>query len=279
MSIAKGFASLARETAEDYGLNAMQIFTKSPRGGVVKPIPDDEAELFKEACKKYKIKYVIAHSSYLLNFAKPVAKTPWAGRDLETDFNRLSQLGGNGVVVHIGKALDKGADSSVRAKAIQTVIENTKHILDKTESTGIDYILENTAGQGSEIGFTFEELGEVWKGLRDFNPRLRSCLDTAHAWGAGYDFSTPTKAKKVLKEYDGLVGLNTLACFHFNDSARPCGSRVDRHANIGTGEIPEEGMRAIAQYAFKNNIPLILETPMANPGARLRDVEKVKGWF
>lgn len=279
MSIAKGFAQAALTTAQEYKGNALQFFTKSPRGGKPKPIDPADAQTFQDTCKKNHIKYVIAHSSYLLNFAQSPHNISWALKDLMNDFERLALLGGNGVVVHIGKCL-----SCTREEAIHNVIENAKKVIDATEKCvsanhqPLEYILENTAGQGSEIGFQLEELALIWKGLKGFSPRLKSCLDTAHIWAAGYDISTEAGASKLLQEYEQLIGIKTLSCFHFNDSKKACGSKVDRHQNIGKGFIGLEGLKTVARFASQKNIPLILETPEENPGDRIEDVEKVKNF-
>lgn len=271
MSIADGFSPIPQKTSEEFGGNAMQFFTKSPRGRFLKPIDPHDAEQFKRNCKKYGILYVIAHSSYLLNFGKSIKDIPWAFHDIKTDFQRVHMLGGRGVVVHIGKSLDGDRD-----EAIKNVIENAKHIVEETEESGLEYILENTAGQGSEIGFQLEELSLIWKGLKGVNPRLKSCIDTAHLWAAGYDISTTTGVQKVLKEYDELVGLKTLSCFHFNDSKKSLGSKVDRHANIGTGFIALEGLKSLAQFAQQHSIPLILETPEKDGKTHRDDIEVVQ---
>lgn len=279
MSIAGGFAQAARQTGEELGCNAMQIFTKSPRGRMVKPMDLGDAEAFRDHCKHYKIQHVVAHSSYLLNFGKPINQVEWALRDIMTDFERLAMLGGHGVVVHIGKSLDGD-----RAEAIQHVIENAKIIIDKTEkivsknslAAPLQYILENTAGQGSEIGFRLDELGKIWSELKGFSPRIKSCLDTAHIWAAGYDISTSADVHKTLKEYDQTVGLDSLSCFHFNDSLKAVGSRVDRHANLGRGLINLEGLKEIAQYGEKNSVPVILETPENKGFTHLDDIKVVR---
>lgn len=271
MSMAKGFAEAARKTGEDFGCNAMQLFTKSPRSRMVKPIDPQDAADFKKYCKQYKIQHVVAHSSYLLNFGKPAGEVPWALKDILMDFERLHSLGGHGIVVHIGKSLE-----GERAPAIQNVIENAKLIVEKTQHLGLQYILENTAGQGTEIGFQLEELGQIWKALKNFSPRIKSCLDTAHIWAAGYDISTESGVKKTLKEYDELIGIDTLSCFHFNDSKKALASRVDRHDNIGKGSISIEGLKAIAKFAEKHSIPLILETPEKEGMTHFDDVKLVR---
>lgn len=274
MSIAGGFAQAAQKTGGELGCNAMQLFTKSPRSRMVKPIDPADAELFKQYCAEYEIKHVVAHSSYLLNFGKPATQVPWALNDILLDFERLFMIGGDGIVVHIGKSLDGDRDTAVR-----NVIENAKIIVDRTEKTGLQYILENTAGQGSEIGFQLEELARIWKELKHFSPRIKSCLDTAHIWAAGYDIGTEKGAKETLKTYDQLIGTDTLSCFHFNDSKKLLGSRVDRHDNIGAGNIGLEGLKTIAGFAESKSIPLILETPEKDGRTHLDDVKTVKGFF
>ncbi len=274
MSIAGGFAQAALKTGREFGCNAMQLFTKSPRSRMVKPIDPQDAADFKQHCKQYNIRHVVAHSSYLLNFGKPAEQVPWAITDITMDFERLSMLGGHGIVVHIGKSLDGDRDTAVR-----NVIENAKKIIDLTKKTGLQYILENTAGQGSEIGFQLEELARIWKELKNFSPRIRSCLDTAHIWAAGYDIGTEKGAKETLKIYDQLIGIDTLSCFHFNDSKKLLGSRVDRHDNIGAGNIGLEGLKTIAKCAETQSIPLILETPEKDGKTHLDDVTTVKRFF
>lgn len=274
MSIAGGFAQAAQKTAVEFGCNAMQFFTKSPRGSMVKPIDPADAQAFKDLCKKHAVRHVVAHSSYLLNFGKPASQVPWAVKDIVMDFDRLHTLGGHGIVVHIGKSLD-----GEREPAVRNVIENAKKIIDLTEKTGLQYILENTAGQGSEIGFRLDELGLIWKELKSFSPRIRSCLDTAHIWAAGYDISTKEGVENTLKEYDQMVGIDTLSCFHFNDSKKLLGSRVDRHDNIGCGNIAMEGLKTIALFAEKRSIPLIMETPEKDGKTHLDDLKVVREFF
>lgn len=271
MGIDKGFPSAARMTVEEYGANAMQIFTKSPRSRQVKPIPDNDAQEFRKITQESGIKYVIAHSSYLLNFGKSLAEVPWAEKDLTTDFERLSMLGGNGVIVHIGKALDGDT-----ARALQNVIENAKQIIEKTASTNLEYILENTAGQGTEVGTTIEDLATIWKGLKGFSPRVKFCLDTAHLHGAGFDLSTSEKVTAFLDQFDQTIGIKNLSCFHFNDSKVPLGARVDRHINLGLGEIGLPGLTHLARFAVEQSIPLICETPEKYGKTRYEDLVTVR---
>jgi deoxyribonuclease-4 len=267
MSISKGFAEAARQAGEDYKANAMQIFTKSPRGGKIRPIADSEAQAFKDNCKKFGIKFVVAHSSYLLNFGKDILHLPWMLDNIVADFERLNALGGNGVVIHIGKIVEGDREASFK-----NIIENAKIVIEKTKNLPQSYVLENTAGQNGDLGWNFDDLKIIWDGLRNFSPRVKFCLDTAHLWGAGYDLSGETAVKKVFTEFDQLIGLKNVSNLHFNDSKKKLGSRVDRHDNLGEGQIGLEGMKAIALLADEKNIPIILETPETSTRTRLDDL-------
>ncbi len=273
MTVKDGFAAAAEKTGE-YGCNAMQIFTKSPQGGVAKPIKEDDAAAFKKNCERYAIRFAVAHSSYLLNFGKPMSEAPWMLENLSLDFERIFFLGGHGVVVHVGKALERHHDD-----AIGHVVKNAKTVIEKTQHAPGLYIIENTAGQGSEVGSTMEELAQIWKGLKGFSPRVKFCLDTAHLWGAGYDLSDEKGVEKLFMEFDEAIGLKQLACIHFNDSAKEKGSRVDRHDNLGEGMIGIKGLKAVVDSAMGKSIPLILETPEKDGKTHLQDIEKVRSWL
>lgn len=272
MSIAGGFYKAAEQTGQELQCTAMQIFTKSPRGGSIKPIDPLDAEKFKALCRKYRINHVFAHSSYLLNFGTPIKKAYWMYQNIRADFDRLHLLGGQGVVVHVGKALN-----GERKGAIKNIVENAKYVLDRSQDKPLQYILENTAGQGTEVGFQLEEFAEIWDGLKNESDRIKTCIDTAHLWAAGYDLSTPESVSSIFKKYDEMIGLKNVACIHFNDSKKEKGSRLDRHENLGDGKIGIEGLKVVAEIAVEKSIPLILETPEENK-THLDDVRIVKSW-
>ncbi len=265
MSIADGFGAAARKAVEEYGANAMQIFTKNPRGRAVKSMVGGDLALYRDF--KPRLKFVVAHSSYLLNFGRPMAEIPWAENDLLTDFERMEVLEGDGIVVHVGKAM--GGDEQ---KAFQNITENAKKIIEKTSKTGIGYFLENTAGQGSELGYTLEHLSKINNEMAPAGRRFKFCLDTAHLWAAGFNLSTAQSSRKVLTEIESAIGVDKIACFHFNDSKKELGTRVDRHDNLGKGQIPLEGLSVILHYAVEKTIPVILETPDKTPADRQNDL-------
>lgn len=266
VSISKGFSEAARKALEDYSANAMQIFTKNPRGRSHKEIDPDDLKEYKKYRKK--LKFVVAHSSYLLNCGKPLKDIEWAKKDLLLDFERMDRLDGDAIVVHVGKAMDGD-----RKRALNNVIENAKIIIDETPKSKVEYLIENTAGQGNEVGWNFEDLQTVWKGLKGVSPRIKFCLDTAHMWAAGYNISTPAKAQEILANFDQLIGKKQIGCFHFNDSKKECGSKVDRHDNLGNGQIDLKGLGRVVKFATQNSIPIILETPDKNSGDRENDLK------
>lgn len=273
MSIAKGFAAAAAKIADEYGANALQFFVKNPRGRQSKKLTKKEAEEFHRTCKEKNIKFIVAHASYLVNLSKKASEVKWLIDDVVGDFERVHMLGGNGVVVHLGKA----SGGMSKEEAIKNMIENIEEILKKTAHTKLKFILENTAGQKSDLGYQFEELAEIWKKIKPLSSetktRMKICLDTQHSWAAGYDWEN---TKGVLKEFDQYIGIKNIACIHFNDSKKPLGSRVDRHENLFTGLIGEKNLIKIAKFAQKKDIPIILETPGDQNGDHHAEMKKLK---
>lgn len=269
MSIAQGFLTAVKKTVEDYGGSALQIFVKSPRGRSEKPLGKKEAELTKKYVAENNIQCFVAHCSYLLNFAKDYSQDSWPKQSLISDLQKIHALGGNGVVLHIGKQLE-----SSKEKAYQNIKTNIMAVLEETEKENNWIILENTAGQGSEIGYLFEQLAQLYSVLEK-HPRIRFCIDTQHAFAAGYDIGK--NPEKVIAQFEKVVGKNLIALFHFNDSKKEAGARVDRHENIGKGEIGTQGLKNIAKHAIKNNIPMILETPDFDE--HKQEIAMIKSWF
>lgn len=267
-SIAKGFAAAATKVADEHGLNAMQFFVKNPRGRSSKPLTQQEADEFRKACAEKKIQFVTAHASYLVNLSKKASEVKWLIPDLVEDFRRITMLGGSGIVVHLGKA-SGGMDPQV---AIDNMIENIKLVLEETKDMKTLFILENTAGQKSDLGYRFEDLAEIWKRIQPLSPRMKICLDTQHSWAADYDWSDP---EQVFAEFDRHIGIQHIACIHFNDCKLPQSCRVDRHANLFEGLIGEQGIRGIAEFAAKKGIPLILETPGNEKGEHQTEIAKL----
>lgn len=302
-SISFGFLQAVKKTVEDYNSNALQIFLKSPQSLSFCSIKDDEASNTKDYVIKNNV-FLVGHCSYLLNFAKIQSykredlyepnfdadkKTikskldlsskkmgNWAVNSLVDDLFSIYKMGGYGVVLHIGKYVD--IDKKV---AIDNVVKNIKQTIDninfKTKSSSPYVILENTAGQGTEIGSNFEELLEIYN-LLGRDKKIKFCIDTAHAYSSGYDFKNEKSFYDFMDRFDKDIGLKNIGLFHFNDSKKELNSRVDRHESIGHGLIGEKSLKHIADFAIKNTIPLILETPDKEV-SHLEDINRVKSWY
>ena len=271
VSISNGFLGAAIQAVEENESNAMQIFIKSPRSTGTKNITNEEAKEFKKYAKQAGLKYFIAHCSYLLNFAKPLKKNKWALDLLINDLECTHKLGGDGVVLHIGKYLDMN-----KKTAFKNIKESIHEVLDATKNSPIPILLETTAGQGTEIGYRFEELKEVYQVINR-RKRIGFCIDTCHIFTAGYDLRTKKAVKETFDQWNKIIGTEKINCIHFNDSKKDLGSRVDRHEILGEGKIGKTGLTEVAKFAKKHQIPLILETP-EKTRTHKEDLEILRSW-
>jgi deoxyribonuclease-4 len=213
---------------------------------------------FREAREQTKIGFVVAHDSYLINLAAPseeiLAKSKVKFRD---ELDRAEHLGLQWVVTHMGAHAGEGEDAAV-ARLIASLIE----ILDDTDRAGykVGVALETTAGQGTGLGWRFEQLAAVLDGVGKCD-RIGVCLDTCHIFVAGYDIRTKPAYEATFTEFDNLIGLDRLKVIHANDAKKPLGSRVDRHEHIGEGEIGEEAFARLVTDPKLIDIPILIETP------------------
>ena len=270
-SMAKGFEN-ALKSINAMGGNSTQVFLKSPRSRASKPLDEEDAKNTKKYLQENNF-FLVGHCSYLLNFAKDYKKDPWPVSSLIEDLERISKMGGAGVVLHIGKYLDMEKDVAFKNinRAVSHVLENTPN--------DVKVIFENTAGQGTEIGFKFEELKEIYDSFTNKQKeRIGFCLDTAHSYAAGYDLSTIEGVKEWEQSFDKNIGWNKVVCIHFNDSKKELNSRVDRHQDIGHGTIGELGLSEVARIAKETNKPLILET-IGEFSNYKDEISLIKGWF
>jgi deoxyribonuclease-4 len=233
---------------------ALQIFTKNANRWEVKPITDDEALAFRRSWKESSIGPVMAHDAYLINLASPKdevwKKSKVALRD---ELHRCAQLGITDLVMHPGAHLGTGVESGLNRirSALNEILQDTPQ--------EVRLLLENTAGQGSYLGGDFAHLAALLEGFDE--QRVGICFDTCHAHSAGYDLSTADSYTRVMADFDRTVGLTRIKAFHLNDSLKPCGSRVDRHAHIGQGTIGRLGFTCLMQDQRLVEIPMVLETP------------------
>ncbi len=269
MSITNGYAESLKDSRLELDANALQIFLKSPRGGRPKPLLTEEIEKFHKYKDQYKIEFVVGHSSYLLNLAKEQPNDNWQEDSLIDDLTRLSHLGGSGLVYHVGKhlTLDK-------TLATYTLIENLKKLLNKTSHLNVPLLLENLSGQGTEMGTKLEELKFIIDKVGD-PTNLKVCLDTCHAFAAGYDLKSVKAVDDFFNNIQDTIGINTVVCFHLNDSKAPCGAHKDRHENLGKGHIGSTGIQQFIKLANQHKVPLILETPLIN-NSHLEDINLAK---
>ena len=268
-SIAKGYDK-SLESIHNIGGNAVQIFLKSPRANKEKELDEKTAKKTYECITNNDL-YLIGHCSYLLNFAREYTQDNWPIQSLINDIIKINKLGGKGVVLHIGKYLDMSKE-----EALKNIHTNLSQVLNNTpKETPI--LFENTAGQGTEIGFKFEELKQIYDQFsQEHKNRIKFCLDTAHAFSAGYDISNPQY--NIFDEFDNIVGIENLECVHFNDSKKELNSRVDRHEDLCYGLIGVEGLKNTAIKANQRKIPLILETTEKNTSYE-EQIKTIKDWI
>lgn len=270
VSIAAGFTEAAIFAQEKLQANALQIFAKSPRSNGKSKLTDSESVAYRAAAKNL---FTVIHCSYLLNFAKDLSKISYPLENLIDDLHTSEKLNAAGVILHVGKHLELS-----RAEGIAWIVKNLQYVLEKTKNFKSVIILEITAGQGSELGNNFAELREIYLQLGK-PKRIKFCFDTCHAFAGGYDLRSATSVKKVFSELDKTLGVKNLSCIHFNDALLDLGSKVDRHANLGEGKIGKAGLIAVAQFAQKKSIPLILETPERNGKTHAEDLKKLRSWL
>lgn len=253
VSIAGGVKN-APLNGEKIGCDAIQIFTKNQRQWNAKEYSEEEIKEYFENLKKTKIKKVCAHSSYLINLASPNEEIYKKSIDaLIDDLKRCEMLKIPFEVIHPGSHLGEGIE-----KGIERIIKGIEKVFNKVKNTGI--ALETVAGQGSNIGFKFEQLRDIINGVKE-KKRVFVCFDTAHAFESGYDIRTEKGFKKVLDEFDKIIGIEKLVVFHLNDSKTECGSNVDRHENIGKGVLGLEPFKFLVNSKDFEEHPMILETP------------------
>lgn len=239
------------------GAKAFALFTKNQRQWVGKPLTEENITLFKENLVKSGIlpSMVLPHDSYLINLGHHEKEALAKSREAFLDeMQRCEQLGLNKLNFHPGSTLKEISED----ECLLLVAESINMALEKTK--GVIAVIENTAGQGSNVGYTFEHLQSIIENVDD-KSRVGVCIDTCHAFSAGYDLSTFDSADKVFAEFDNIVGFQYLQGMHLNDTMKPLGSRVDRHNNIGKGFLGFNIFEYIAGDKRFDDIPLILETP------------------
>lgn len=243
--------------AHGIGAKAFALFTRNQRQWKSQPLKAGSIDLFKERCEAYGYDpgCILPHDSYLINLGNPDEEGLRKSREAFLDeMRRCEQLGLTMLNFHPGSHLGKMEVDACLAR----VAESINIALARTN--GVCAVIENTAGQGSNLGHTFEQIAFIIDKVED-KSRVGVCLDTAHTLAAGYDIKTPEGFAETFRRFDEVVGLAYLRGMHLNDSKKELGSRVDRHESIGKGVMGHDTFRMIMEDARFDNIPLILETP------------------
>jgi deoxyribonuclease-4 len=255
MSIAGGYYK-AVEAAARYGMDTVQIFTKNNNQWRAKELTDDDVARFRAALRRLRIKHPIAHDSYLINLASP-DEALW-NQSIEAfciELRRAQRLGIRYVVAHPGAFVNSSEAAGIArvAAALDRVHRHTPGLATHT-------LLENTAGQGTNLGWRLEHLAEIRRAVAEPN-RVGVCIDTCHLFAAGYPLATRDDYESTIGHIERTVGLSRVKAFHLNDSRKPLGSRVDRHAHIGRGQLGLEPFRRLVNDPRFARTPMYLETP------------------
>ena len=255
MSI-QGGLHRAIEAGVEYGCTALQLFTRNNVQWHTRDLTDDDVESFREAWQASGIGPIVAHANYLINLASPdeeIAARSYDG--LVTELRNAAALGIPWVILHPGNHMGQGLEAGMRR-----VAERVNRAMDATGGSTAGLLLETTAGQGTSIGCRFEQLAALLDAIQP-PERVGVCFDTCHVFAAGYDLSTDGGYRRVMRECDRLIGLGRIHAFHLNDAKKPCGSRLDRHAHIGRGEMGLTPFRLLVRSRTFAAVPKLLETP------------------
>jgi deoxyribonuclease-4 len=243
--------------AFEIGANAFALFTKNQRQWSSPPLTGKSIEAFRENCGKHGFlaEMILPHDSYLINLGHPEQEPLEKSREAFLDeMQRCELLGLKLLNFHPGSHLQKIEVS----KCLTTIAESINFVLERTK--GVTAVIENTAGQGSNLGYVFEQVAEIISQVED-KSRVGVCIDTCHTFTAGYDLRVREEYDRTWSKFGDVIGFSYLRGMHLNDSKKELGSRVDRHDNVGKGLIGMELFKMIMQDERFNHIPIILETP------------------
>ncbi|HBB39864.1 MAG: deoxyribonuclease IV [Nitrospirae bacterium CG18_big_fil_WC_8_21_14_2_50_70_55] len=252
-----GGVELAPGRGHAIGCDAMQLFTRNQRSWRTRPLAEEEIAAFREARAASRLRTVMSHDSYLINLASPVAEM--RGKSIaafEDELVRCHQLGIELLNFHPGSHLASGV-----AQGIATLVESLDLICaHHPETTGVTLVLETVAGQGTNLGRTFEEIAAILDGVRE-PARFAVCVDTCHCFAAGYDLVSDAGWEASWDAFDRILGLQRLAAFHVNDSKGAFDSRKDRHARLGRGAMGAAPFLRLVTDPRTRHVPMFLETP------------------
>ena len=242
--------------AKKIGATAFALFTKNQRQWRVPPLSEEEIDKFKETCRKegYSADYILPHDTYLINLGAPEKESLEKSRAaFSEELERCQLLGLKYLNFHPGSHKKKMSDED----CLKVIAESVNISLQAT--AGVTAVIENTAGQGGNVGYRFEHLASLIEMVED-KSRIGVCLDTCHTFAAGYDLRTPETYEKTMKAFAEIVGFNYLKGMHLNDAKVELGSRKDRHHSLGKGALGWDTFKILMQDPRLDNMPLVLET-------------------
>lgn len=242
------------------GATTVQIFTSNQRQWKGKPISQEEVDLWFKTIKETGLCKIMSHSSYLINLGSPNPEgLQKSRRTFQEELHRCHQLDIAYLNFHPGAALEAGEE-----RCIETICESLLELEPLVEKGSTRLLLETTAGQGSSVGYCFEHLAHIIRRVQNKIP-IGVCIDTCHIFSAGYDIRTKQDWHRILAQFDEIIGLEYLLAFHLNDSMKPLGARLDRHAPLGQGEIGLECFKILMSHPQTRELPKYLETPLGVP--------------
>jgi deoxyribonuclease IV len=252
---AQGGAHNALLEGVEIGATTVQLFTRNQKQWAVKPLSQEEIDLFKETLVQTGLKKIMSHDSYLINLGSPEAEGLIKSRKaFKEELVRCQQLGISFLNFHPG-----ASTHGTEEKCLETIAESLSELEDLADKGDTRLLLETTAGQGTSIGHRFEQIAFILDRVHKKVP-IGVCIDTCHIFAAGYDIRTKAAWDATLEQFDRIIGLKYLYAFHVNDSLQPLGSRKDRHADIGKGEIGRECFQVMMTDPRLREIPKYLET-------------------
>jgi len=264
-----GSLDLAFDRAKELGATTFQIFTRNPNQWKFKPIPDETVRTFRDKRRASGFRRIVDHMPYLPNLASPEKSMMKLSRySLGEEVKRCNTLGIDYLVIHLGSHLGKGS-----AVGIANIAEACNEAISGSPGDSM-ILLETMAGQKNSVGARFEELRAILDKTK--GNRVGVCFDTCHAFACGFDLRNEEAASQTMGIFDEVVGFDRLRVVHLNDSKGVLGSRLDRHENIGKGEIGRKGIRALLHYQGVRERPLIMETPYEDVKTMERSIKLVK---
>jgi deoxyribonuclease-4 len=314
ISIAGGFSKVV-ERAEIRGCETIQFFSRNPRGWRYDPLDKNDVGAFRSSIKTSALFPVFLHLPYLANIACPRSRFYTRSvKSIVTDLKRAEQLGAQYLIIHIGHRMESSEEEAIEAvsKGINQAFDKVNLSTSRPSGRGLPstraqaeglgvhpepgsstlpskaglrvaervknsviLLLENTAGQGTEIGHSFDQIKKIIDGVNQ-NEKIGVVLDTAHTFEAGYDLSKPEGAESMLESFEKTIGLKRLRLLHLNDSKTPLGSRKDRHWHIGEGYIGKEGFRYLINHPSIRALPGIMETPRKDTVEDLKNMKVIR---